>query len=240
MTFRTPVQLLLSVLVLTSCAGRRGGGDGDGGPDNPPDLFVDVRTDVRPGYEFAVVRADLIGAEATGSSRVERPVVVADTTTYLEGARVAQFEDVSRSQVAVRVALLDRMGLPLLEHAAAVQLGWTDRVVTVVLTRDCAGVMCPGVSDDASLVACLGGRCVDPRCSPETPEHCPTGCSSDGDCSVEASCATGQCESGTCLRVEREGVCSEDEWCHPETGCAKLGAGDAGALPDGGTDAASP
>lgn len=211
------------------------------GEEELADLFVDVRTDVRPGYEFETVRVELVGAGSAGSGLVEQPATPDQEVGYLAGLRVAAFEDVDRSQARVRVALLDARGVAVLDRAAAVRLGSSDRVVTVVLTRDCAGVRCPAAGDEPSLVACLGGRCVDPRCTPETPETCPVGCTEDTQCAVEASCAAGRCDNGTCFRVEATGACGDTEWCHPETGCvARLDEVDATVPMDGGTDADVP
>lgn len=209
------------------------------GQQDAVDLFVDVRTDVRPEYEFASVRIELVGAGSAGPGRVQRPATAAEEAAFREGMRVAEFEEVDRPLVSVRVALLDALGLPVLERAAAVRIGERDRIVTVLLTRDCAGVICPGPGDDPSLEACLGGRCVDARCTPETPEHCPRGCDDDSDCAVEASCATGRCDEGTCFRVERTNACNEGQWCHPETGCVAIpDVVDAGMSLDAGMDAA--
>ncbi len=92
-------------------------------------------------------------------------------------------------------------------------------IVTIVLTRSCEGVMCP--NDNPAFDSCLGGRCVDPRCTPETPEFCPPGqCVSAAECGVpDAECVESRCGDGVCLAVPNNALCAEGQVCHGLRGC---------------------
>ena len=89
-------------------------------------------------------------------------------------------------------------------------------IATVVLTRDCRGVDC-SMEDAAS--SCLGGRCSDPRCTPETPEFCSAECAADGDCPTLSECSTPHCQDGLCLYRVEDARCGALERCDIELGC---------------------
>ena len=84
----------------------------------------------------------------------------------------------------------------------------------------------------------MGGQCVDPRCTPESPEFCGEGVLCDAskndevagnpDCPVTAECAIGECLEGTCwARAREEGEANACDsgvaWCHPDFSCVALG-----------------
>ncbi len=125
----------------------------------------------------------------------------------------------------MRVELLDGAGGRVAEGRAVVEVAGGTQAVTVVITRDCRDAQCPGAGDSAGAVACLGGRCVDPRCSPERPQYCPAPlCTTAVDCAPRAACATPRCISGTCLYEPNDGACSADMYCNPNRGCVDRGS----------------
>jgi hypothetical protein len=193
------------------------------------DLIVDLKTDLVPGVEFEAVRTELLGGGIFG-----RMTAAGMDDDFLEGARVALFEGVDSGNQVVRMTLLDGEGRRVQDEVLIVDVS-TDVGVTVVVSRDCRGVTCPASGDEPSETACLGGRCVDPRCSVETPELCGSPeCTSDGDCMVSAPCASARCELGACFTVADASDCGAGEWCNPDVGCEPLPVGPPG---DGGTDA---
>ncbi|RLB46954.1 MAG: hypothetical protein DRJ42_26480, partial [Deltaproteobacteria bacterium] len=95
--------------------------------------------------------------------------------------------------------------------------------VTVLMTRDCRGVACPGAGDDPLEAACLGGRCVDERCTPETPEFCPAPeCGTSAECTdMISDCADRVCEDGTCFVSTDAAICiPPNNYCDPTAGCS--------------------
>lgn len=157
--------------------------------------------------------------------------------------------DVESGEVAIRVQLFNA-GVLVVERPAIMSVR-DDTGVTILISRDCRGVECPGAGDPGDL-ACLGGVCGDPRCTDETPEFCNINeCETGADCLVPADCASATCELGTCFFATRPGVCAADEVCIPESGCetaitladggtVDAGAGDAGVLDAGAGDVGIP
>ncbi|MFK7989422.1 MAG: hypothetical protein AB8I08_25625 [Sandaracinaceae bacterium] len=90
-----------------------------------------------------------------------------------------------------------------------------DTVSTVVVTRDCANVVCEGGEQ------CRAGVCVSPECSPERPDLCPEPeCASDTDCAAGLDvCAVARCASGVCLTGQDAASCGAGEVCNPFDGC---------------------
>ena len=187
-------------------------------------LSVEVKTDLVPGIEFSAVQALLVDPARTA----ETPALRGDD--YLDGRRVADFDALVAGSRTVDVALLDASRAVVAERRVQVTL--TESLgVTVVVTRDCRGVSCPGVADDPTHVACNGGHCVDPGCTPETPELCgDMGCASDADCPPRSSCARESCETHACIARPNDASCATGEYCAVEDGCRP----DPTARPDGG------
>ncbi|MFK7987954.1 MAG: hypothetical protein AB8I08_18185, partial [Sandaracinaceae bacterium] len=72
---------------------------------------------------------------------------------------------------------------------------------------------------------CVGGRCADPRCTPESAEFCPAPlCEEAADCPAAADCNSNVCVVGACLSTFG-GIC--------DAGTADAGSPDAGP-PDAG------
>lgn len=198
---------------------------GCSGPEAPT-LRVDLRTDMRPAIEFDAIRVEIGNADL--GTRLD-PVVDA-REDYLRGVRLGEAA-VREGLQDVHVTLL-RDGEEVVRRDTTAEVGRGFSVVTVVITRDCTGIECPATGDDPGLRSCLGGRCVDPRCTPETPEACPPGCAGDDECPSDG-CIRGVCAASTCLRVYDDALCAAGELCDA-TGCTRVGMTDAGA--DVGTD----
>ncbi len=171
-------------------------------------LRVDLRTDLVPNAEI-----DRVVVEFDGDV-LEHEVDV--SANYVDGVRVAQFDGVGsgsrRGDLIAYLGATEVVRRPFSVHVSG------NSGVTVVVTRDCRGVACPGAGGDLTAIACLGGRCVDDRCTEETPENCDEPeCAIDSECVTTAACAVGRCLAGTCL-FEGSG-CAETEYCDAERGC---------------------
>lgn len=207
--------------------------------DDSVELSVDLRTDYVAGDEVATVRTELTTGGATMLSQ-EHPL--ARGTDLVAGARVAELTGLAPSSQTLRVRLLRPDGTTLATRNVRVVLR-TSLAVTVIVTRNCDGVSCPGTGAP-DQTECLGGRCVTPDCSPETPSACPPPqCVADGDCPGGAvACLAPTCVAGTCLLAADRARCAPSEVCSPTTGCvAAPDAGppppDAGAMDAGATRA---
>ncbi|MFO0684135.1 MAG: hypothetical protein U0234_18930 [Sandaracinus sp.] len=126
-------------------------------------------------------------------------------------------------RVSATVELRWRGATVLTRHVTREVVGRT--VVSVLMTRDCQGVSCPGAAD-ATAVECLGGRCVSPECDEEHPELCDAECHVDADCLVpSAACAPARCTaSGTCVALPDDERCDVGEVCDAALGCVAGGA----------------
>ena len=191
-------------------------------------LWVDVRTDLRAGSEFAAVEIALRGA---GADRAASAPALA-THDFLAGRRVAELSGLSAGDVTVHVALVDAAGSTVAQRTVELSLS-EDTAVTVVITRDCIDVRCPRAGDAPTDTECHGGLCVDPRCHAGDSDACGTvECATDAMCTTGDACSRGTCAAGVCLF-------STAEECNADAG-VDAGAPDAGP-PDAGTpDAGTP
>ncbi|GEM_PF-844087 len=228
MTQRISRVLSLLPFLLAAC-----GGDSDL-------VRVDVRTDWVPTVEFAEVE---IGLDEAGSTSIYDASASDD---FLTGIRVATLEGVSHGNHTVRARLLAADGRRLASRLVSVNVDGP-KTVTLIFTRDCAAVECPGDGDAADATECLGGQCVTPECSPENPDACGTAqCTTDDDCPAPSvGCARAICNAGTCFVGAASGTCATSEYCNPETGCTPRPTGDADMGSDGmrdmgGMDAGAP
>ena len=200
-------------------------------------LTVDVRTDLVPGSEFASVQTEVMSSAFTSGAvmgMVQNRAALA-ANDFVRGQRVAELA-IGPGSWYVRVSLLDALGHPLLRRTTALTL--TGRyALTVVLARSCGRLTCPETGDNPMATECSGGHCVVPRCSPETPEFCPTPrCTRDADCTMGA-CGAGTCVGGACLVSRnasacRGGTCGVDYTCSgaPDAGSrGDVGPADSGA-----------
>ena len=192
---------------------------------NDASLLVDLRTDLVPAAEFdgVVVELEGFGMEDTFPRTGD---------DFIAGQRVAEF-DVPSGTYSGELRLF-RRGDPVLSRSFVVTV--QDRTgVTLLITRECAGVFC----GDPSALACLDGRCVPDTCTVETPELCPPAeCTRDDECDAPvAACGAARCVDGVCFETD-DGSCDEGEYCEVNVGCIRVDE-DAGALDagfDGGTD----
>jgi len=191
--------LLSLAVLLASCS------------DGSADLTVDVVTDYVPGVDFAIVETEVSAedpsAGATGT--VQRAqTMVTGSEDFLRGARVAEISDVGLGRRYVRVTLRDAAEARVAVRTLSLNLSGSF-AATLLFTSDCEGVECTAPQE------CQAGECVDPQCSPSTPEFCsdPPGCTIDDDCvaMIGGSCTgTPVCGGGTCfceVVPERETAC---------------------------------
>lgn len=177
-------------------------------------VTVEVRTDLIPGVELTRVR----------TRALDLPVVdheVDPAASWFEGVVVGELVLPDGPQ-ELTVELLDADGLPVDARPVELELA-RDATVTVVFTRDCPDVSCPGADDDASASACFGGGCVAPSCTLQTPASCDIGeCSANADCGdpERPRCVDVRCLAGACLYPPNDLRCGSEELiCHPELGC---------------------
>jgi hypothetical protein len=196
----------------------------------PGEVLVDLRTDLVPLRELGSVRTELGARRETFVAR--------SIDDFLRGVRIAELGGVARGPQRLRVSLLGPAGDAVLVRDLTVEVNGRV-VVTVVMTRSCLGVACPGPGDPPSHEACFGGRCVDPGCSAERPEACGTeDCNVDLEC-LGASCEVGTCRDATCFFVPDDDRCDVGERCIAGTGCVALGP-DAGPSDSGPPDGGPP
>jgi len=196
-------------------------------------LRVDVQTDLVP-------RAEVDGFTVrVGDAEVER-VEVREGSDYVRGVRLIE-RAIRDGEHRMRVAAV--LGEDEVVARDVVFSVAGDTGITVVLTRSCRDVTCP--ASDPARVACVGGACVDPRCTPEAPETCETECVGDPECAPDVGCAEGICVNGVCLLADL-GDCAPG-YCDPDEGCVgSVMMSDAGTEEDGGvldagfTDSGSP
>ena len=190
----------------------------DGGE---PTLYVDLKTDLVPGRQFFGIRTSVRypGAGPDGEPITTEDVFAMAGEDFLAGQRVAELDGLPRSPLAARVSLLGPTGEIVASREVIVELDG-DYAVTMLITGSCQGVVCPSEGDDPNHTSCLGGRCVDPRCTPETPELCDElGCSADADCSSPVSCGQGVCIDFTCFVRIDDARCPAGKVCDPSEGC---------------------
>ncbi len=208
--------------------------------ESPP-LSVDLRTDLRPGVELWSVVVGVYRGEDT--SVIDRPSPVTITRTIstsddtLGGVRIIEEMPLSVGSWVIHARLFagsTEVGsrVLLVEHDGPQEL-------TMVVTRRCALLDC--VASGTSPQACRAGVCVDPRCTPETPERCGSAeCASDADCGT-VGCVAGACIAGECAAAPDDSSCGGGT-CDREMGClgGMRDGGVDGGVADSGVDAGGP
>ncbi len=183
----------------------------------PTLLVIDLRTDLVPSVEFVEVETIVIEQGASIGMTISREARA--TEDYVSTVRIAELVDLAPGTHTVRVRLRDEAGALVIERELLVLLEQS-RVVTVVVTRDCLGVVCPMAGDDAGASVCLGARCVPPECLVEESETCTTSaCERDADCAQTSECARFECAGRVCLARAMAGSCDAAEYCSVERGC---------------------
>jgi hypothetical protein len=190
---------------------------------------VNVRTDLAVVAELAGVRVTISQGgrvRATG----ERVAVHGDP--WFDGLRVADAAGLRAAQTEIVASALDVFGDVLAERTVVVDLD-ASRVVTVILTRDCRGVVCPTAARPGATT-CVAGACVAPSCLDDE-AACAPECTGDGECGSSAACAEARCVEGACLFRVAADACAPGMYCDPETGCRMITV----AIRDGGVRDAS-
>lgn len=180
----------------------------------PASLSIQLRTDLAPGREF-----DLVTLVVSRAGMPDRTFDVPADTTRNYGRPVRLTEIAGLDEGGYRVtATVRRAG-----NAVQIQPRHAEvrgpSVVTIVVTRDCAGVMCP-TAGDPSAEACLGGRCVDPSCGDPGAPVCGTECTVDADCPASSvACVTPRCTLGICFAEADDTTCMSGDTCDTALGC---------------------
>lgn len=189
----------LAVLALLGCTGEGS-------------LVVQIRTDLTPLREFELARV-----RVTGPAGATHDVVTAavDHRAWGVGVRTAELFALppGRHRVLARLERAD--GTLVVERTAQVEVSGGLRVATLLLTRSCAGVICPHEGDAPDATACLAGRCVVESCVEES-AGCAEGCASDADCAGLAApvCARVECSpSGSCFAAPDHDACAPGSVC---------------------------
>ena len=197
-----------------------------GCPRREEGLIVNVQTDYIPVAEFDTVRVRLDDADVRDVAmapgvRVSRPMFMTTYDMAAPGTRV------------VSVSLM-RGSLELARRNVQVQFGGT-YLVTVVLTRSCAGLSC------IAGQSCLGRRCVPDTCITGLEPSCPMPeCTSNAACASTTPCVEGECLAGACFQRPNDALCTTSEVCLPETGCIPRPVlADAGIAEDANADASA-
>ena len=201
--------LLVSYLGLTLVAG--------GCESESLTLLVQLRTNYRVGLEFERVelRWRHLGEDGVaGPATMAADLAVTSETTATAGFVVAELANPPRGSLLVEVRLM--RGSMVVATDERLVLFRQTSAVTLLVSRECEGVMCPleGMS------ACVGGVCVDPRCTPEAVEFCPSDCSADAECvAADApACVGGLCFAGTCVGLLDHSQCPTGT-CDAVVGC---------------------
>lgn len=192
----------LLALLLTSCNG------------SGEVLLVDLLTDYTPGLDFDRVEVTVRpGAAEPPMGTFSQPL----DSGAGERARVAEVGALTPGSWWVSATLFEG-DMPVGEGLVQVGFDGGAQIVTVLVTRNCAEVMCP--EDGAASSTCRGGECVDPRCSPERPDLCPEPqCRVDMDCGEPLSCVEARCLAGFCSVVRQPDQCGPSESCTLDRGC---------------------
>lgn len=223
--FLTVVALSFLSVLLASCSA------------DTPTLTVRLYTALVAGPEFTTVETSVVQTIAPG---IRRELLHTEARSrfgddYSRGRQVATYE-IAEGEYAVRVRLLRPTGELLVERVISLRLAG-NTVLPVHITRDCVGVVCPAPGGSAELSTCFAGRCVDPRCSTEAREYCPSVafCSAASECASPEACATAICQESVCVASPVPDACGSDQWCNPDNGagCEPLSPTPGDAFPCG-------
>jgi len=187
----------------------------DGGSSS---LLLDLRTDLAPGVEFDAIEVEVRTPDGVALAEIRDD---ADPDApYGSGVRLAELDDLEPGPLRIETRLLSG-ALVVAERPLVTELPEGPFGVTVLITKNCAGVAC---DDD---LACVAQRCQDPACAPEAPERCDfeAECATAVDCDAPP-CASAQCVGGWCLAVPVVGACAAGSRCIASfAGCAPVDTG---------------
>ncbi|MFT5353866.1 MAG: hypothetical protein ACI9KE_001066 [Polyangiales bacterium] len=193
-------------------------------------VVLDATTDMVPSIDFDEIRTEVLGDLSTITSQT-----VGDDD-WRRGVRVGTWDLANGDRQLEIVALL--AGEEVQRRRLIVRVTGPT-AVSVVLTRNCRGVACPGAGDSAAAAACLGGRCVPETClTGAEPECGDPQCQQASECPLlTAACVSPACEFGICLPLTPVDACMSGMVCSPDDGCVarRVSSVDAAtdALPDG-------
>lgn len=210
---------MLARVALLSCLAVSGCSPG------AADLYVDLKTDLVSPDQFVAVNVEVRRAgEAEPMARSSRPAFDLHGD-LLDGVRVSELRDLAPGDLVVELALADAIGTVVVSRRVAFTLR-DDRVLTIVISRDCIGVRCPLAADAPELTECLGGRCVAPECDTDAPDTCgEPECTADGACPMGPSCTHGRCVDGVCLLATDGALCPSGQRCDVVAGCTSACGG---------------
>ncbi|MCB9597581.1 MAG: hypothetical protein H6719_32985 [Sandaracinaceae bacterium] len=210
------------------------------GCSQDPGIVVDLRTNLLAGVDFQEARFHVEGAESATEAElhtVRRPVNTSDGRDI----RLGEVVPLPVGRYTVIVELWTSFETRVATNRVSVTV---DRLtaVTVLITADCAGVVCPGVGDSPESTYCLAARCVPQECRDDpTAPGCPEPeCTSDGDCSAVAACAQGRCTGGACYVEPLDERCGSGATCHIERGCIEAPMDAGGTCTPGACDDGNP
>ncbi|MFK7992229.1 MAG: RCC1 domain-containing protein [Sandaracinaceae bacterium] len=180
-------------------------------------LIVQLRTDLVPGADFFGAQLSLPDDGMEGL-----PIDWEPGQDFSRGERIAELPVDPSLARTVQVSLFDAAGDETVTATVLAEQR-DDQVVTVVITRDCRSVVCPGEGEDAGATRCLAGGCTVPECLTGAEESCPDPeCAVDSDCPSASACSQGVCSDGVCFVGPSDDRCGTDEFCDPESGCTLL------------------
>ncbi len=207
------------------------------GQETTAEIVVNLRTDLVPTEEFDRVTLALFSKD--GIDTGQRQSIVVDTESFIPGRRLTELQGIAPGDYLLEVQLDDESAdRPVSKRPVLVTVSESVSV-TVPITRSCLNILCEPQLDgeEPRLTACLGGRCVDARCTLEENASCEERATCDAskntatgneDCPVTSACAVSECILGSCWARPRDpedgGACDADrEWCAPEVGCFDVG-----------------
>ena len=174
------------------------------------DLEVKLRTDYQPLREF-------ISVEVVVDATPEERLATIDAPYVRPGQSLATFKDLTPADSRKVEVVLRRLGGGELSSTVVYIEHKKDLVLTVAITRNCAGKMCDPVGGLERR--CLSGVCVDARCATGDEPYCEqtfTPCVDDAACTSLAACAKATCENGVCFSDAQNSLCETGEVCDIE------------------------
>ncbi len=180
--------------------------------EQPASLRVDLLSDYVSGVEATTVVVRLASDDSDGEERVFE----LRDESLTDGVRVAEFLELSAGSYMLNASLRRRSGVVLGERDVRVVVRGNTGV-TVLITRSCEAIVCP--DGDPSATECFGGQCVQPECTPENPDACPSSMCPDTPCVGGSECARARCLVGQCVLVPNDDECAATQYCDPDNGC---------------------
>ena len=176
------------------------------------ELTVNLRTDYQPVREFAFASVQVDSELSTLLAEIDGDYV-------RPGEPLASFKGLAPSDSRGITVSLNRLGGGELASTRVLVQHQTDLIITIAITRDCAGVDCSSTTNNRR---CLQGVCVDARCAAGHEPFCTelaASCAIDSECATTSACASARCEDGVCFEDAQAHTCDTNEICSLEDGC---------------------